>query len=377
MNISRLLLGCTAACSMLLMSCDDAKYDVLENQAYIAQTNTNGNTAKKITVGNDDVSTELNVRMSSPAAKTSDFSISVDEDALKSYNKINSTAYEVLPTSQYKLSATDVTVAEGEAASTPVDITISPFSEELKASGKKFALPLKITSKDGANVLPSGSSIIYVLDQVIYQAVPTINRNNKGTAKFPNEVDAANWTFETNIKMKKMGTAVGEWNNQAIFDSDDMYIRFGDAPIEGNRLQIKTHGTQMNSKMLFNDDTWYHIAFVCTGSKLYLYVNGVLDNSMDLGGGSSKITYATLIPSPDWTHTDITYSECRIWTVARSQAQIAGNMYVTDPNTDGLLAYWKMNEGEGNTFKDATKTGADFTVTGTVTWTPNVRIDGK
>ena len=43
-NISKLLLGCTAACAMLLASCNDAEYDVLENQAYIAQTNTNGNT---------------------------------------------------------------------------------------------------------------------------------------------------------------------------------------------------------------------------------------------------------------------------------------------------------------------------------------------
>lgn len=30
-NISKLLLGCTAACAMLLASCNDAEYDVLEN----------------------------------------------------------------------------------------------------------------------------------------------------------------------------------------------------------------------------------------------------------------------------------------------------------------------------------------------------------
>lgn len=44
-------------------------------------------------------------------------------------------------------------------------------------------------------------------------------------------------------------------NNQSSFaasskngaDDGEIYTRFGDAPIEGNRLQIKTQGSQMNS----------------------------------------------------------------------------------------------------------------------------------
>ena len=117
-NISKFLLGCTAACAMLLASCNDAEYDVLENQAYIAQTNTNGNTAKKITIGNDEVSTEMSVRVSSPVKKACSFEISTDQAALDSYNKLNSTSYEMLPDGQYTISANKVTVDEGNSAST-------------------------------------------------------------------------------------------------------------------------------------------------------------------------------------------------------------------------------------------------------------------
>lgn len=384
-NISKLLLGCTAACAMLLASCNDAEYDVLENQAYIAQTNTNGNTAKKITIGNDEVSTEMSVRVSSPVKKACSFEISTDQAALDSYNKLNSTSYEMLPAGQYTISANKVTVDEGNSASTPVSINVLPLANELKASGKKFAIALKIDSKDGANILKSGKSIVYVLDQVIYQAVPTLNRNNYAKMELRQQNDLTAWTVEMNINMSVLKTEVGQGNNQAIFAASgsegrdgEIYIRFGDAPIEGNRLQIKTQGSQMNSNMLFNQQTWYHLAFVCTGTKLYLYVNGVLDNSMDLGGKVVCVDNMSLASSGSYFLANAMYSEVRLWRVARSQAEIANNMYVIDPHTEGLEAYWKMNEGQGDEFTDYTGNGNKCkTTSGEPVWTPNVRIDGK
>ena len=384
-NISKLLLGCTAACAMLLASCNDAEYDVLENQAYIAQTNTNGNTAKKITIGNDEVSTEMSVRVSSPVKKACSFEISTDQAALDSYNKLNSTSYEMLPAEQYTMSANKVTVEEGNSASTPVSINVQPFTDELKASGKKYAIALKIDSKDGANILKSGKSIVYVLDQVIYQAVPTLNRYNYAKMELRQQNDLTAWTVELNINMSVLRTEVGQGNNQAIFAASgsegrdgEIYIRFGDAPIEGNRLQIKTQGSQMNSNMLFNQQTWYHLAFVCTGTKLYLYVNGVLDNSMDLGGKVVCVDNMSLASSGSYFLANAMYSEVRLWRVARSQAEIANNMYVIDPHTEGLEAYWKMNEGQGDEFTDYTGNGNKCkTTSGEPVWTPNVRIDGK
>ena len=384
-NISKLLLGCTAACAMLLASCNDAEYDVLENQAYIAQTNTNGNTAKKITIGNDEVSTEMSVRVSSPVKKACSFDISTDQAALDSYNKLNSTSYEMLPAEQYTISANQVTVDEGNSASTPVSINVQPFTDGLKASGKKYAIALKIDSKDGANILKSGKSIVYVLDQVIYQAVPTLNRYNYAKMELRQQNDLTAWTVELNINMSVLKTEVGQGNNQAIFAASgsegrdgEIYIRFGDAPIEGNRLQIKTQGSQMNSNMLFNQQTWYHLAFVCTGTKLYLYVNGVLDNSMDLGGKVVCVDNMSLASSGSYFLANAMYSEVRLWRVARSQAEIANNMYVIDPHTEGLEAYWKMNEGQGDEFTDYTGNGNKCkTTSGEPVWTPNVRIDGK
>ena len=43
-------------------------------------------------------------------------------------------------------------------------------------------------------------------------------------------------------------------------------------------------------------------------------------------------------------------------------------MYKVDPTTDGLLAYWRFNEGSSNVINDATGIGTNLTDEGTPTW---------
>lgn len=56
-------------------------------------------------------------------------------------------------------------------------------------------------------------------------------------------------------------------------------------------------------------------------------------------------------------------AELRLWNRPLSQDEIkaAGHFYSVDPASDGLVAYWKMNEGSGSTFKDYTSNGNDMT----------------
>ena len=187
--------------------------------------------------------------------------------------------------------------------------------------------------------------------------------------------------MEMNIKKDILGTQIGQYNNQAIYSTgpDEVYVRFGDAPIEGNRLQIKTQGTQMNSLTLFNANTWYHIAYVCTGAKLYLYVNGQLDNSMDLPGKETRVSSVSISSNSSYNRGNSFYSEVRLWKKARSQKEIQNNMYSCDPATPGFIFYYKFNEGQGNQFKDWSGNGNDATTkdNSTPVWIQDVRIDGK
>ena len=47
---------------------------------------------------------------------------------------------------------------------------------------------------------------------------------------------------------------------------------------------------------------------------------------------------------------------------------MATNPYEVDPASEGLVAYWKFNEGAGNVITDQTGHGNDITGSGDPTW---------
>lgn len=379
---SKSILAGMALGALLLTGCNDAEYDTLSNQAYILQTNTNANSSLKLTVGAEVATTTLNVRLSDVANVESRYRLVYDTAVVNEYNRLNETPYASLPQESFSLSSEETTIEAGASVSTPITLTVPPYSEALKASGKKYAIGFRLENTSGnASVLPSGSKIVYILDQVVIQPVVVLDQRHYVSQNLVKNYPLTEWTVEMNINKHILYTEVGRGNNQAIFGAgpDEIYIRFGDAPIEGNRLQIKTQGTQMNSLALFNEHTWYHLAFVCTGTKLYLYVNGQLDNSMDLPGKTTNVNSINICsPSTYWLGNAM-YSEVRFWQRARSQAEIANNMYACDPTTPGLITYYKMNEGEGYSFRDASGNGNNAETNGQAVpeWIQDVRIDGK
>lgn len=379
---SKSILAGMALGALLLTGCNDAEYDTLSNQAYILQTNTNANSSLKLTVGAEVATTTLNVRLSDVANVESRYRLVYDTAVVNEYNRLYETPYASLPQESFSLSSEETTIEAGASVSTPITLTVPPYSEALKASGKKYAIGFRLENTSGnASVLPSGSKIVYILDQVVIQPVVVLDQSHYVSQNLVKNYPLTEWTVEMNINKHVLYTEVGRGNNQAIFGAgpDEIYIRFGDAPIEGNRLQIKTQGTQMNSLALFNEHTWYHLAFVCTGTKLYLYVNGQLDNSMDLPGKTTNVNSINICsPSTYWLGNAM-YSEVRFWQRARSQAEIANNMYACDPTTPGLITYYKMNEGEGYSFRDASGNGNNAETNGQAVpeWIQDVRIDGK
>lgn len=104
----------------------------------------------------------------------------------------------------------------------------------------------------------------------------------------------------------------------------------------------------------FSRDSFYHVAMTYNGAQLNFYVNGCLYSSVAATGSLVSNSYPTTIGqlafAPTATNLEqlIGYTdEVRIWSVARTQAQIRANMkdlpsYATET---GLLAYYKF---EGN-----------------------------
>jgi hypothetical protein len=53
-------------------------------------------------------------------------------------------------------------------------------------------------------------------------------------------------------------------------------------------------------------------------------------------------------------------AEVRLWNRALTTSELQLGLCGVDPESDGLVAYWKMNEGTGYVFNDATGNGYDM-----------------
>lgn len=95
----------------------------------------------------------------------------------------------------------------------------------------------------------------------------------------------------------------------------------------------------------FNQNQWYHVAFVQTGSSMETFVNGVSLGVQSIT--SSSQTNLPLMMGSNGTgeYFKGTLDEIRIWNVARTPAQIQANMNSDVAQQSGLVAYYRFDQG--------------------------------
>lgn len=148
-------------------------------------------------------------------------------------------------------------------------------------------------------------------------------------------------------------------------------------------LHTAASGTvQVTSAANLSVDTWNHVACTWDGTTMQIYINGVLDaNTGALAG--------TLNAAPGAQYRLLDYfnggggqaamkcNELRIWNVCRTQQQILAAMHGPrdiSGNIDvGLVGYWPLNEGVGNTITNRIAANA-FVLTYTSYGAPDATV---
>lgn len=368
--------------STFISSCDNAKYDVIDNSLYFAEAaNVQGVLTNKIAVDAEEVDAVLTPVLVNKASSNVEVEIYVDTIALKEYNAKNSTNFEVLPEEYYKLPEV-ATIKVGTTKSDISAVKISPYEAE---DGVQYALPLSVKSSN-MGVMPTSSKCVILLDKPLVQSVPLMNSSSKLiTEPFDADrngkwnLDVKDWSLEFWVKMD--GFVI---NNQALFDmsgpGSEVYIRFGDAMIDNDLLQIKTKGTQVNTVSHFKKNTWTHVALTYeSGSGLLtVYINGVKDVALQTAGGPlGTINNVKMISSGSYFRNNCQMAQARFWKTARTAAEIESNRFYSMKVSDQMIAYWKMDEAEGDILKDSTPNAHHAHASAPLQWVPNVRFDGK
>lgn len=200
---------------------------------------------------------------------------------------------------------------------------------------------------------------------------------------------ARNWvsnqnvlTFECLLRGDAFKGGNGSAVNSLFGVEGSWLLRIGDvAPLADNQLEVAGGGWQTPVK--FERGEWYHLAIVWnyTARTAQAYLNGELvgegtaSRAAQIAGTSSqrcRIGASWLDGSVNNRYFDGAVAEMRVWSVARTAEQIAEFMYeydVEENGATGLLAYWKFNEGEGNTVADHSGNNRNITsIGGDITW---------
>lgn len=380
MKMHRIITGLAVCGAMLasLAGCE-GDYDIDYQRIYFDQA-ANSSAVKLPVEAGADTKTTLTLRLVKPQSETVVATLGLDPGLVEEYNSRNGAGYEALP-AKYVEFTQKVTLEAGQST-IPVELLIKQFDTP---NGENYAIPMRILSVEGP-VQPSvaSSKLVFLLDKPIMQFVPEMVSASHPVTESKND-DSKNWNQQTNDWSLECWVWMSGFqiNNQAIFNfkaSTEIYIRFGDAPIPFNSLQIKYMGTQNNTKTLFTKETWNHIAFTYTGSSgdLSVYVNGTKDFSVTTDGGPVTFDGMEMISSGSWFHDRCRMGQVRLWKKALSATELNANMLSTiKPTDENLMGYWKLDEGEGLLFKDCTPNERHMTAAGDVTWIPNTRFDGK
>jgi len=108
---------------------------------------------------------------------------------------------------------------------------------------------------------------------------------------------------------------------------------------------------------------WSHIAGTFDGEAVRLYFNGELVDENEVEGRltnyNTDLSFGRLGNVPVDKFNGI-IEEVRLWNYARNEQQIQGAMNVSlMGNEEGLIGYWRFDEGEGQVIEDSSPSGLD------------------
>lgn len=323
----------------IFIGCNDSEEDMLGTKIYFENT--------QIKIDAEDIDSyecEVISRLSNFLKGDVNVEYRIGDNSLvEAYNLKNGTTCLPMPAENFTLTTTNAVIKAGDIYSAPNQIQLKNL---LKVEeGLTYVIPVVMTA-EGAPMM-SGSDVVYV---VVKKPI-SITKVQKFNGKYldvtlpASAKSLSSLTFETLLYTtyyKVLSTVMG---NEGI-----LILRFSDLKHPANELQIAGKiSVIIPEPDIFQTNKWYHVAFTYdsdTGMAT-IYVNGEKIIAKNVGDQTFNLNERFCIgyaydydPNRTWPGY---MSECRLWTVARTANQLRDNMMYVDPNTEGLMGYWKMN----------------------------------
>lgn len=304
-----------------------------------------------------------------------------DMSLVSTYNAAYYDEAVALPDANFKLETTDVVIPKGGTLSTEVKIKFVNMKSLDRE--KVYVLPVTMERAD-VGILESARTMYFIVKgAALINVVADLTKNLVAVDWKKPEVanNLRQLTAEALInvsKFDKMLTSVMGIEGYFL-------IRIGDDGIPQNQLQVDTKKGKLSSADLaIPTDEWTHIAVTYdadAAGRIVVYINGQkkLEGNKDCGAINWAQTHTNegngfwIGHSYDrnrWLEGSI--SECRIWNKVLTADELneRDHFYQVEPDAEGLVSYWKFDEGAGTSIKDYTGNGNDATALEAITWKP-------
>lgn len=381
MKLNHLLIALFAASGITLTSCqnneDEQHYD---NKLFLSASTFTQEILFK--AGDSDIEKGLSVAIAKPEAHDIKVTLAVAPELLPTYRAAYyDEAAILLPDAHYALEENTVIIKTGAIFSNILPIHFINTGE-LDADFT-YVLPVAIRSVEGIDILQSARNYYYVFRGASLINVVCSLNENRAYPDFNNDPQFNNMeenTLEILFKASQLKKQIS-----TLMGIEGKYLlRIGDAGVPSNQLQVATSsGNLTNADLQFDSNKWYHVAVTFQKGEIKVYINGEEKASKKY----SRLTSVSLGTKYSAEETNgrcfwIGYSydnnrsfdgsvaEARIWNRALSAEEIrsVNHFYTIDPTSEGLIAYWKFDEGEGQTVKDHSANSYDLTIENLPKW---------
>ena len=301
--------------------------------------------------------------------------LAIDTALVRTYNAQHGTAFYAVPLSSVKLENNEVTIRQGEALSTTAQVKVVSTDDFIE--GATYVIPVTIQQVigDGGEVIESSRTLLLQISRIISFYSLENNQNASSNYIFPDEkmVNLSNYTIEFKVFSYRFGK-VGDIKRVLAIEGKNEeeanMFRFGEnGSAGGDILQWVLPGGRCFSSTHFKTNRWYLVSCTYDGATFKMYVDGVEDAQ---ASGSGKVTpFQRFELGMSWGNYRNSQfyqgrlCEVRVWDRALTASEIAMGFAGVNAHSEGLVAYWKMNEGEGHIFHDATGHGYDMDWTDT------------
>lgn len=368
------------AVGSILTSCElgGRDFESFENKTFLSQRSIE----QLLLQGEKERVATVKTAMAQPASEIVSVTYCVDPALMSEYKeKTDEQGAILLGEDYYKIEDPKSIIPAGGVTGSEVTVSFQNLSD--LDLDQVYILPIRIKESSIA-YLPSKSTHFFVLrGAALINTVGNISENylaHTGSGQRSALELGGDFTAEALIRVDKFGKLI----STIMGVEGGGLIRIGDAGLPDNQIQFAgPRNNATNKDWTLPTQEWTHIALTYTKADgtVRVYINGVdkgvgdqtvgsgFSSGFDWSNGFDNGFYiGKSYDDNRWLEGDI--AEVRVWNRILTPEEInaKNHFYKVEPDAEGLIAYWKFNEGKGDIVKDYSSNGNDLRARKPISW---------